>query len=120
MICDDVIYLVRENPQAHGIFDKPAETQRMVFCQVNSVTRNEFWRAHEAGLNPQFVFRLSEEADYRGEKIVIYKGVRYRVVRAYAHGDRSEANLSSHDRAQASRARNSIDLTVTEVTHDAE
>lgn len=120
MINEDVIYLVSENPQAHGIFDKPAETRRMVFCQVNSVTRSEFWRAHEAGLNPAYVFRLSEEADYQGEKIVIYHGVRYRVARAYAHGDRSEANLSKNDRAQASRARSSIDLTVTEVTHDGE
>ena len=90
MINDDVITLVREAPKAHGIFEPAAETGRQVFCQVNSVTRSEFWRAHEAGLNPSYVFRLSEAEDYQGEKIVIYRGVRYRVLRAYAHGDRAE------------------------------
>ena len=120
MINDDVITLVSEAPKAHGIFEPAAETGRQVYCQVNSVTRSEFWRAHEAGLNPSYVFRLSEAEDYQGEKIVIYRGVRYRVLRAYAHGDRAEANLSKADRAQASMARTSIDLTVGEVTVDGQ
>ena len=120
MICDDVITLVAEAPKTHGIFDKPQETGRQVFCQVNSVGRTEFWHAQEAGLRPTYVFRLSEMADYHGEKIVIYQGARYRVLRTYAHGDRAEANLSKSDRAQASRARSSIDLTVGEVTVDGQ
>lgn len=120
MICDDVIELVAEAPRAHGIFEETVETRRKVFCQVNSVSRYEFYRAREAGLQPNFVFRLSESDDYHGEKIVIYRGVRYRVLRTYAHGDRAEANLSKSDRAQASMARTSIDLTVGEVTVDGQ
>ena len=45
MICDDVCKLVSEAPAAHGIFDPPQETMTEVFCQVESVSRTEFWRA---------------------------------------------------------------------------
>ncbi len=120
MICDDVIYLIGEVPAAHGIFQQVEEPRRMVYCQVNSVTRYEYYRARDNGLEPSYVFRLSEAEDYQGEKIVEYRGKRYRVMRTYAHGDRAEANLSKSDRAQASMARTSIDLTVGEVHVDAE
>ena len=86
MIRDDVIYLVSESPAAHGIFDKPQETLTTAFCQVKSVTRSEFWRAHENGLEPSLVFVLSEYADYEGQKVLIYDGRRYRVLRSYVTG----------------------------------
>ncbi len=100
MICDDVIILVREDPQGHGVFDDPQETQYSCYCQVNSVTRSEFYRAKENGIEPQFVFTLSEHADYNGEKIVIYKEKRYRVIRSYV-------------------TKHSVELTVGEATTDA-
>lgn len=100
MICDDVIYLVREDPKAHGIFDKPQEVLIECFCRVSSVTRQEFYRARENGLSPQFVFILSEYADYKGEKIVVYRNHRYRVIRSY---------VQNH----------AVELTVEEATVDA-
>lgn len=86
MICDDVIELVREDPKAHGVFAAHEEETVTCFCRVESVTRNEFYRAKENGLEPVFVFVLSEYADYHGEKIVIYKCARYRVARSYVNG----------------------------------
>ena len=86
MICDSVIYLVNEKPAAHGIFDKPQETLSMAFCQVESVTRSEFWRAKDHGLEPELVFSLSEFADYGGQKVLLYGGERYRVLRSYVTG----------------------------------
>lgn len=83
MIRDDVLYLIDEAPAAHGIFDKPQETQTMVYCQVRSVSRSEFWRAFENGIEPELVFVLSEYADYQGQKVLLYNGKRYRVVRTY-------------------------------------
>jgi hypothetical protein len=53
-------------------------------CQVNSVTRNEFFEAGRNGLNPEYVFRVFF-GDYDGERIVEYKGKRYGVYRTY-HG----------------------------------
>ena len=86
MINCDVIYLIAETPEAHGIFSPPAESERMVFCEVNSVSRYEFWRAKENGVTPTYVFRLSDRLEYQGEKIVKYNGDRYRVVRTYGDG----------------------------------
>lgn len=86
MINCDVIYLISETPEAHGIFSAPTEAERMVFCEVNSVSRYEFWRAKENGNFPAYVFRLSDRLEYQGEKILKYNGDRYRVVRTYVDG----------------------------------
>lgn len=83
MLRDDVITLVREVPAAHGIFNKPEERQKECFCKVQSVSRSEFWRARQNGIEPQYIFTLSEYADYHDEKIVIYHDKRYRVLRTY-------------------------------------
>lgn len=100
MICDDVICLISEDPAAHGVFDSTTEKGKMCYVRVESVSRTEFYRAKENGLEPIFVFVLSEYADYCGEKIVFYKGKRYRVIRTY---------VQNH----------AVELTVGEVTADA-
>ena len=101
MKVDDVIYLVAEDPEEHGIFETHTETPRMVYCQVMSVGRSEYWHAKANGLEPTLIFRLSDALEYRGEKIAIFKGKRYAIVRAYTM---SEGNA--------------IELTVEEVTVD--
>ena len=83
MICDDVCDLVRETPGAHGIFAPRSEELIQTFCQVDSVTRAEFWRAQQAGIAPRWVLRLSEHADYHDEKLVIFRDKRWRVLRSY-------------------------------------
>ena len=83
MVRDDVIYLVNGNPQDHGVFNKPEETKTMCYCRVQSVTRQEYYRALENNIEPVYVFILSEYADYDGQKIVIYNEKRYRVIRTY-------------------------------------
>lgn len=79
----DVIYLVSEDPAAHGIFDAPKETQRMVYVTIRAVGMNEYYRALEQQLRPEVVFVLADYAEYQGEKIAVWRGKRYRVVRAY-------------------------------------
>lgn len=99
MIRDDIIYLVAENPEAHGVFDPPTETRKMVYCQVLSVGRNEYYAALSHGLNPSIIFRLGTRLDYAGEKVLIWNDQRYRVIRTYSDGD-------------------SIELTAEEITAD--
>lgn len=82
----DVIYLVSESPEAHGVFDNHAETETMVYCTVKSVSMREFYTAHEAGLEPDIVFNLTNAEDYDGQKIVLWNDVRYRVIRTYVLG----------------------------------
>ena len=79
----DVITLVSESPAAHGVLDVITETQKQVFCTVRSVGMSEAYQAMSNGLHPQFVFVLSDYADYDGEKVAIYNGKRYRVIRTY-------------------------------------
>lgn len=100
MICDDVITLVAETPEAHGIFEPIFETGTQVFCRVDSVARSEYWRARANGLEPRYVFTLSEAADYHGEKVALWNGQRFRILRTYVHG-------------------HAIELTVAEATVDA-
>ena len=100
MIKRDIIYLIAEDPEAHGIFDTHEETKRKVFCDIYSVTRNEAYRAMANGLNPSFVFILSDVAEYKGEKVCEYNGTRYRIIRSYVD-------------------RQKVELTVEEVTVDA-
>lgn len=90
MIRDDVLYLVAEDPAAHGVFDEPVETQRMVYCTVSSVSRNEFYRAREFDLEPSLVFILSDFIEYQGEKIAVFHGKRYQIIRTYVSGSSIE------------------------------
>lgn len=65
----------------HGVW-RTAETSREVYCQVNSVTRAEFFEGGRNGLNPQFRFTMFA-ADYEDEPIVEYNGKRYSVYRTF-------------------------------------
>ena len=112
MICDDVIYLISENPEAHGVFASTTETKKQCYCRVESVSRSEFYRARENGIEPELVFVLSEYADYNGEKIVEHNGKRYRVIRTYVAGSQQ------YRRSYNEVGNRSIELTVGEITAD--
>lgn len=93
MMFRDVITLVSESPAAHGVLDDITETQKQVFCSVRSVGMTEAYQAMSNGLHPQFVFVLSDYADYGGEKVVIYNGKRYRVIRTYRQNQGMELTV---------------------------
>ena len=56
--------------------------EREVFCQVNSVSRSEFFEAGRNGMNPEYEFTMFE-GDYRGERLCIYQGNQYAIYRTY-------------------------------------
>lgn len=49
---------------------------------IGNVRRNEFYAAAAVGMKPAAVFRVNE-ADYQGEKLLIYDGKRYRLIKTY-------------------------------------
>ena len=61
-----------------------------MFAEVRSVTRSEFYQAKSAGINPELVFMLTDYADYHGEKVFLYGGERWRVIRTYNRGQTLE------------------------------
>lgn len=90
MIRAEVIQLVAEDPGAHGVFDSVTETARTVFAEIRSVGYSEFYAAKSAGIEPSIVFVLADYAEYDGEKIVLFDGKRYRVVRTYTNAQTIE------------------------------
>ena len=81
----DVIKLIARTftKDSNGV-QQASESAREVFCQVDSIQRNEFFEAGRNGLNPEYKFTLFF-GDYNGEKVVEYAGNRYAVYRQY-HG----------------------------------
>lgn len=86
MIKADTIKLIAENPAAHGVFDTITETEREVFCTIQSVGRTEYYKAMSEGLEPEYIFIINDYSDYSGEKLLKYNGVRYRVIRSFVNG----------------------------------
>lgn len=88
----NVISLVStsQTQDAFGVW-RQTETKRDVFCQVDSVTRAEFFEAGRSGLNPEYRFTLFA-GDYNGESIVIFNGKAYSVYRTY-HARTDEIEL---------------------------
>ena len=80
----DVINLIgiEWRNDANGV-PRPVQTEpRKVMCQVDSVSRNEFFEGGRNGLNPEFVFRVFY-ADYRHESELECKGNKYAIYRTY-------------------------------------
>ena len=77
------IKLLGEYPAAHGVFDAPDNIEHEVFAEAISVSQNEFYKARQNGLDPEIVFMLTDYGDYNGEKVFLYDGNRYRVIRTY-------------------------------------
>lgn len=66
------------------------ETHTASFAQIVSPFMKEAYQALAVGLRPEFVAVLpSWEDDYRGERELEYKGIRYRILRAYRAKDLS-------------------------------
>ena len=57
-------------------------TAKEVFCQVDSITRAEFFDGGRNGLNPELKFTMFF-GDYNGESVVEYAGNTYSVYRTY-------------------------------------
>lgn len=90
---DDVITLVSEIVSSHDDYGNEIRTtqQRDVFCRTFGVDRNEFYSAATAGLKPEVTVRLSDYADYQGEKTAIFHGNEYDIIRTYS-GDNLALN----------------------------
>lgn len=100
MIRAEVISLISENPEAHGVFGATSETSREVFAEIRSVGYNEFYAAKSAGIEPSIVFVLTDYMEYGDEKIVLFDNKRYRVVRTYTNGQTIEltCEVATNDR----------------------
>lgn len=64
----------------------PEEVKREVFCNVESVSRAEWYDAGRNGMNPQYKITVFAY-DYENELIAEFEGVRYSIYRTYLKSD---------------------------------
>lgn len=67
---------------ANGVWRNGNPTEKVVFAQVSSVTRAEFFAAGESGIKPEFCFTMLA-AEYNGETTILYNGAAYAVYRTF-------------------------------------
>lgn len=83
----NVATLISETYSADTIGQMIAtEKEREVFCNVRSVSQNEWFQGGQNGLNPEWLVTMFAP-DYEGEKLVEFNGVRYGVYRTYVRDD---------------------------------
>ena len=83
----DVITLVTQTITTDKYGNEVAkETERTVFCEVDSISQTEFYAAANTELNPEYKFTIFF-GDYEGEEVVVFNGARYSVYRTYRTGD---------------------------------
>lgn len=103
---DDVITLVKTIYTRDEVGNmKPGELPRDVLCQVNSVSRAEFYSAAQADMHPEYVFILSHFKDYEGEKFIKYMdwiGTEHKlyVTRVYRVPGTDRLEITAEERAR--------------------
>ena len=87
MVRADVIGLITETRSAHGVHETITESVRQVYAEIRSVTRSEYYNALNAGVQPEYVFKLTLDADYQGEHFLRFRDQKFRVVRTFLTDD---------------------------------
>ncbi len=82
-----VIYLIQENPEAHGVFEDHERYERKVYAVMRSVGMRETYEAMGHGIAPERVFDLAIPEEYRDEKFLRWDGKLYKIVRTYLNGE---------------------------------
>lgn len=86
----DVLVLIAQTISVDEYGNEIAtETERQVFCEVNSISQTEFYAAANTELNPEYRFDIFF-GDYNGEDVCFYNGQRYAIYRTYRTGDTLE------------------------------
>ena len=81
------IELISFSPDAHEVGSTPAETRRTVKVQELSLTQAEVYQAGGDGLQPEAKLLIPYDRDYQNERDLIYRGERWKVLRADPYKD---------------------------------
>lgn len=95
---DDIAYLIKEEIRGRDQYGNEILTQtpRMIYCQIQSVTRNEYYAAGTDDIKPELDLRITHRLDYEGENLVRYNGELYDVIRTFWSGDAVTLTLTKH------------------------
>ena len=73
--------LISFSPDAHEVGSAATETKRKVKCQEMSLTQADIYQAGGEGLSPEAKLLIPYDREYRGERELIYRRERWRVIR---------------------------------------
>lgn len=87
---NDIIYFVAETfgPDSIGN-DVAIPIERMVYCEIASVSQAEFFQASQSGLKAQYKIKMWA-SEYNGEKTLRIGDNHYKVYRTYNVYDKIE------------------------------
>lgn len=74
--------LISFDPDAHEAGTPVRETKRRVKVQEMSLTQAEVYQAGGEGLSPEAKLLIPYDRDYHGERELIYRGERWKVLRS--------------------------------------
>ena len=74
--------LIAFDPDAHEVGTPTEETMRRVKVQELSLTQAEVYQSGGEGLSPEAKLLIPYDRDYKGERELIYRGERWKVLRS--------------------------------------
>lgn len=95
---DDIAYLIKEERRGRDQYGNEilTRTPRMIYCQIQSVTRAEYYAAGTDDIKPELELRITHRLDYEGESLIRYNGELYDVIRTFWGGDGVTLTLTKH------------------------
>lgn len=76
------------------------EIDTTVFVQPKGVYRSEFYNAAQLGLKPSLTLYLTNREDYSGQKVLVYEGKEYSVIRTDWNAQRDGISLICEERVK--------------------
>jgi SPP1 family predicted phage head-tail adaptor len=73
-------------------------TETEVFVQPRGVYQSEFYNAAQLGLKPSITLYMTNRADYDGQKVLVYEGKEYSVIRVDWSAQRDGISLVCEER----------------------
>lgn len=74
------------------------EASTTVFVQPRGVYQSEFYNAAQLGLHPSLTLYLTNREDYSGQKVLVYEGKEYSVIRVDWNAQRDGVSLICEER----------------------
>lgn len=75
-----------------------SHSDRSVYVMPLGVYSSEFYNAAQTGFHPSITFEIANKADYNGERLVVWNGTEYNVVRVDWTGQRDKIRLICEER----------------------
>ena len=84
MTYDFELTLVKQSYRLDDLMNQiPEKVETVVYCDLKSITRVEYYNAASQGIKPEIVFVI-HKFEYNGEKEILFEGEKYKVIRTYS------------------------------------